>query len=214
MLKKMIIYIGIKNIQDNYLNYMDNIVNIVKRILLIFYKIIYNLVLFLILLLFLSSKFGIIIGPLLATLIFIIYILIKNRLIKYIGFRIVEKILQIIVFFIIFMLINNIFVFYYNTYNYDKFTDIELKDKISISNDVSGMLCIQDIFNESLLSYKYHTPKSNPILPTLGTRYKTMYKEERGIIVVYEKRSYLNLYVGDGRILCNEKDNYNLETLE
>ena len=60
--------------------------------------------------------------------------------------------------------------------------------------------------------YKNHTLKSNLFLPTLGIRYKETYEEERGIIVVYEKRSYFNIYVGDGKVLC--KSEGDLETLE
>lgn len=60
--------------------------------------------------------------------------------------------------------------------------------------------------------YSYHTPKSNIFLPTLGIRYKETYEEERGIVVIYEKRSYLNLYVGDGRALCTNEGG--IETLE
>ena len=75
--------------------------------------------------------------------------------------------------------------------------------------------CLVDVFDNRKAFhrlYSYHTPKSNLFLPTLGIRYKENYKEERGIVVVYEKHSYFNLYVGDGKVLC-ENDG-GLETLE
>ena len=86
-----------------------------------------------------------------------------------------------------------------------------------VSRYLDEIPCLVDIFDntESYHDlYKYHTPKNNLFLPTLGIRYKENYEEERGIVIVYEKHSYFNLYVGEGRVLCNEKDNYNLETLE
>jgi len=197
---------------------MKNIADIIKKILLILCNIIYNLFLFLVLLLFLSSIFGILIGLLLAIFIFIIYILIRNKLKEYFLFSIIKKLLRFIVFLTILIFLNSIFVFYYNKYYYNIHPN--QATMVSIDEENYEITCEQDVFNDSIEMpsfaipplYKYHTPKSNPILPTLGIRYKAMYKEERGYVVIYEKRSYLNIYVGDGKVLCaNDGD---LETLE
>ncbi len=110
---------------------------------------------------------------------------------------------------ILFLVVNIIFVFYYNTH-YDK---TSLGEKEGLGNYNYEMLCEVYLLKYNIPTmYQYHTPTSNLFLPTLGIRYKSMYKEERGHVVIYEKRSYLNIYVGEGKVLC--KSEGDLETLE
>ena len=108
---------------------------------------------------------------------------------------------------VLILFLNHIFVFHYNRSYYDlyPYKDVEMY----LSDEDYDIICKGELFNESLLAYKYHTPKSNLFLPTLGIRYKEIYEEDRGFVMIYEKRSFLNLYVGDGRVLCNS-----YETLE
>jgi len=119
-----------------------------------------------------------------------------------------KQIFPNILFLIVLILfLNHIFVFHYNKNYYDLYP---YKDgEISLSDESYDIICKGEMFNESLLGYKYHTPKSNLFLPTLGIRYKEIYEEDRDFVMLYEKRSYFNIYVGDGRDLCN-----NYETLE
>ena len=117
----------------------------------------------------------------------------------------------IMMFILLFLFLNIIFVFYYNTY-YDK---TPLGEKEGLGDYNYEMLCEADVLNYKIpIFYRYHTPKSNPILPTLGIRYKETYKEERGHVVVYEKRSYFNIYVGEGKALCPDDNSSIVETLE
>jgi len=109
---------------------------------------------------------------------------------------------------ILFLNIN--FVFEYNKHYYHIYPDKANQE--SLLYERYAMSCQEDIVNNSLLEYNPYIPKSNLFLPTLGIRYKDTYEEERGIMVVYEKRSYFNLYVGDGKALC--ANDGGLETLE
>jgi len=119
--------------------------------------------------------------------------------------------ITIIMFILLFLFLNIIFVFYYNTH-YDT---TPLGEKEGLGDYNYEMLCEADVLYYNIpIFYKYHTPKSNPVLPTLGIRYKTMYKEERGHVVIYEKRSYFNIYVGDGKALCPDDNSSIVETLE
>ena len=199
------IHIGIRNIQDDN-NYMKEPIKLVSKLILILFEIIYILGLFatLMLYLFLTNSYK---GIILTLIIFIIYMFSIKKLKQHNWFIIFEKILKTIIFFMIFTLINFIVVFYYNQNYYDIHPDKSIK--ISLSDGNYDVMCENKLFNQPLLSYRYHTPKSNLFLPTLGIRYKETYEEERGIVVVYEKHSYFNLYVGDGRVLCST-----METLE
>ena len=117
-----------------------------------------------------------------------------------------QRYLNLVFLLLIIILFNLRYIFIFNQ-NYNQ----QIIKETTNTNKIS---CIQEIFYDSndygnFYLYKYHSPKSNPFLPTLGIRYKETYEEERGIVVVYEKHSYFNLYVGDGRVLCST-----METLE
>jgi len=122
-----------------------------------------------------------------------------------------QRYLNLVFLLLIIVLFNLRYVFISNqNYNQQIIKETPNTNKLS---------CIQEIFYDSsdygdFSLYKYHTPKNNPILPTLGIRYKENYEEERGIIVIYEKRSYLNFYVGDGKALCPDDNSSIVETLE
>ena len=207
-----------KNIQDNNI-YMKKILDrknkfifvlgkIISSSLDIVFKIIdifLNFILFFILISY-YIKYGILAGLFIGTIFYSLYTLNK----KYLNFsnccQIIAKSLMLS-----FLLINIFFVFYYNRSYYESYKNNNQ------NSDINTLMCINEVFNDSIEMpafalpprYKYHAPKSNLFLPTLGIRYKENYEEERGIVVVYEKHSYFNLYVGDGRVLCST-----METLE
>jgi len=116
--------------------------------------------------------------------------------------------LNIIFSFLIIMLINILQVYsVHDSYN----------NGYVISRYLDEVPCLVDVFDNTKSYsklYRYHTPKSNLFLPTLGIRYKEAYKEERGYVVIYEKRSYFNIYVGDGKALCPDDNSSIVETLE
>ena len=118
-----------------------------------------------------------------------------------------------IIFIFVIIIFVNIDIIYsiYDSYNKN------ITDTYSESND-DRFPCLSYIFSKSGMmdsglpdTYR-QSIKSHLLFPTLGIKYKETYEEEKGIVVVYEKHSYFNLYVGDGKVLF--KSEGDLETLE
>lgn len=186
-MKKIITLIGIENIQDNNI--------LMKKFLLTFSLILINT-------LYIYNVYSIQYIYILLILICFFFSIFKRN-----------KNLLYCVIILIFFYLNFVLTYWINQKNNEYQRNILIESRI----DTDIQSCLIDGFNNNPSlgfprMYQYHTPKSNLFLPTLGIRYKENYKEERGIVVIYEKRSYLNLYVGEGRVLC--KSEGDLETLE
>lgn len=161
---------------------------------------------------------------------FFIILLIHNIVYRSIGGTILYYIIYIQIFivlsilavnykyfvyiiFIQIILVGNSFWIFASNQDYNYSVSNKIYNEMGyIYKSVPANFCFDNMLEAGLGNYEYHAPKSNLFLPTLGIRYKENYEEERGIVIVYGKHSYFNLYVGDGKVIC--KSEGNLETLE
>jgi len=132
------------------------------------------------------------------------YLIILHLIVILLILSITYKKILFILIITILMLINTIFVFIVNN-NTLSFSEENHNPTVDY--------CLKNLENNGM-GYMYHYNGNNPILPTFGIWYKRLYEENDKFIILYEKRSYFNIYVGYEKLVCPDELGGEIKTLE